>query len=90
MLNRCKNINATVELNNNDEETKVNYDDDFANRKFMEAFGAPMVRSEGGENDFFREIYLEVVQLKNKKYDLPFKGKASKRFISILTDEIEK
>ena len=56
----------------------------------MEAFGAPMVRSEGGENDFFREIYLEVVQLKNKKYDLPFKGKASKRFISILTDEIEK
>jgi len=44
----------------------------------MEAFGAQMVRSEGGESDFFRDLYLEMVQLKRNRYDLPFKEKFRK------------
>ena len=92
MMNRCQNLTVELNVESNILEGSDNVGDsadDFANKKFLQAFGARMVREDGDDNDEFRKMYLEMVELSGRQYSLP-DGNVGKRFVNLLAAEIEK
>ena len=71
LKNRCSNLAVDQNIHSivqrNVDHDEVLGEDDFANKLFLKAFGAPTVRSEGGESDEVRLLYLEMTKLNGRQ-----------------------
>ena len=79
---RDDNVNTNDRIND-----RIN--DRFVKEKFQEAFGAPLLNSEGGPDSELRKIWWKATALRGKQYQLPG-GNVGTRFVNLLAVEIER